>query len=91
MDAKFISVFPFIVHSVRLFDDQNRFLKKIVLTGKICALEKAANLFSFTERTIETFRELKEELIPLLIGWKYQKIYGRGPFKGSNLYRYLNP
>lgn len=73
MDAKFISVFPFIAHSVRLFDDQNRFLKKIVLTGKICALEKAANLFSFTERTIETFRELKEELIPLLIDENIKK------------------
>lgn len=73
MDTKLISIFPFIANSVRLFDDQNRFLKKIVLTGKICALEKAANLFSFTERTIETFRELKEELIPLLIDENIKK------------------
>lgn len=67
MDSKLLSIFPFITNSVKLFDDQNRFLKKIILTGKICALEKAANLFSFTEKTIETFSNLKEELIPLLI------------------------
>jgi hypothetical protein len=68
MDStKFLEIFPFIRNSVNLFDDQNRFLKKIILTGKIAALEKAANLFSFTEKTIETFSELKEELIPLLI------------------------
>ncbi|MFA5215768.1 hypothetical protein [Sulfuricurvum sp.] len=68
MDStKFLEIFPFIRNSVNLFDDQNRFLKKIILTGKICALEKAANLFSFTEKTIETFSNLKEELIPLLI------------------------
>ncbi|HEX5330771.1 cache domain-containing protein [Sulfuricurvum sp.] len=65
--APYISLFPFINQSVKLFEDQNRFLKKIILTGKICALEKAANLFSFTEKTIETFSDLKEELIPLLI------------------------
>lgn len=67
MDSKLLTIFPFISNSVKLFDDQNRFLKKIILTGKICALEKAANLFSFTEKTTETFRDLKEELIPLLI------------------------
>lgn len=66
-NTKLLGIFPFIAHSVKLFDDQNRFLKKIILTGKICALEKAANLFSFTENTIETFHDLKEELIPLLI------------------------
>jgi hypothetical protein len=65
--SQYISLFPFIAQSVKLFDEQNRFLKKIILTGKICALEKAANLFSFTEKTIETFSDLKEELIPLLI------------------------
>lgn len=67
MDKKLLSVFPFITNSVQLFEDQNRFLKKIILTGKISALEKAANLFTFTEKTIETFNDLKEELIPLLI------------------------
>lgn len=73
MDNKLISIFPFISNSIRLFDDQNRFLQKIVLTGKISALEKASNLFSFTERTIETFKELKEELIPLLINENMKK------------------
>ncbi len=66
-ETKYLNLFPFIGQSVKQFDDQNRFLKKIILTGKICALEKAANLFSFTEKTIETFSDLKEELIPLLI------------------------
>lgn len=65
--TKFLDLFPFIRSSVELFDDQNRFLKKVILTGKISALDKAANLFSFTEKTIETFSGLKEELIPLLI------------------------
>lgn len=65
--TKFLTIFPFIENSVKLLDDQNRFLKKIILTGKICALEKAANLFSFTEKTIDTFSDLKSELIPLLI------------------------
>jgi len=66
-NSKFLTIFPFIENSVKLLDEQNRFLKKIILTGKICALEKAANLFSFTENTIITFSDLKEELIPLLI------------------------
>ena len=67
MNSKIINLFPFIESSVKLFDNQNRFLKMIVLTGKISALEKASNLFAFTEKTIDTFQELKEELIPLLI------------------------
>lgn len=66
-NSKFLTIFPFIESSVKLLEGQNRFLKKIILTGKIAALEKAANLFTFTEKTIETFSELKEELIPLLI------------------------
>lgn len=66
-------LFPFIQKSVQLFDGQNRFLKKIILTGKICAIEKAANLFSFTEKTIETFSNLQEELIPLLIDENLKK------------------
>ena len=66
-DSQLLELFPFIRNSVELFDNQNRFLKKIILTGKISALEKAANLFSFTEKTIETFTDLKDELIPLLI------------------------
>lgn len=67
MESKLLEIFPFIQNSIKLLDDQNRFLKKIILTGKICALEKAANLFSFTENTIITFSDLKAELIPLLI------------------------
>lgn len=63
----FLNLFPFVENSVKLFDDQNRFLNKIVLTGKIAALEQAANLFTFTEKTILTFSNLKEELIPLLV------------------------
>lgn len=66
-NSKFLTIFPFIENSVKLLDDQNRFLKKIILTGKICALEKASNLFTFTEKTIVTFSDLKAELIPLLI------------------------
>ncbi|MCX6074856.1 MAG: hypothetical protein NTY39_11085 [Campylobacterales bacterium] len=66
-EKKLLEIFPFIQRSVNLFNDQNRYLKKIILTGKICALDKAANLFSFTEKTTETFVTLKEELIPLLL------------------------
>ncbi|MDP3293101.1 MAG: hypothetical protein Q8M43_13835 [Sulfuricurvum sp.] len=66
-------LFPFIQRNVQLFDGQNRFLKKIILTGKICAIEQAANLFSFTEKTIETFSSLQEELIPLLIDENLKK------------------
>jgi hypothetical protein len=80
MDEKHIEIFPFISRSIRLFDDQNRFLKKILLTGKISSLEKAANLFAFTERTIQTFTELKEELIPLLINANLKKVHRRDPF-----------
>jgi len=72
-DTQLRDLFPFIGNSVELFDNQNRFLKKIILTGKISALEKAANLFSFTEKTIATFSDLKDELIPLLIDENVKK------------------
>jgi len=66
-DNGFFEIFPAIKTITEAFEYQNAMLNKIVLTGKINALEIAENLFDFTEKTAETFAILQEKLIENLL------------------------
>ena len=62
-DNGLFEIFPMIKTISDSFEYQNSMLNKIVLTGKINALEIAENLFDFTQKTAETFTSLQEKLI----------------------------
>jgi len=62
-DNGLFEVFPAIQTISEAFEYQNAMLNKIVLTGKISALEIAENLFNFTEQTAKTFTELQAEIV----------------------------
>ena len=66
-DKGFFEIFPAVKTITQAFEYQNSMLNKIVLTGKINALEIAENLFEFTEKTAETFSNLQEQLIENLL------------------------
>jgi hypothetical protein len=66
-DDGFFEIFPFIKTITHAFEYQNSMLNKIVLTGKINALEIAENLFDFTEKTADTFAILQKKLIENLL------------------------
>jgi len=66
-DNGFFEIFPAIKTITEAFEYQNAMLNKIVLTGKINALEIAENLFDFTEQTADTFAILQEKLIENLL------------------------
>jgi len=56
-------IFPAIQTISEAFEYQNEMLNKIVLTGKINALDIAENLFNFTEQTAKTFTELQAQIV----------------------------
>lgn len=66
-DDGFFEIFPAIKTITQAFEYQNSMLNKIVLTGKINALEIAENLFDFTEKTADTFAILQKKLIENLL------------------------
>jgi len=66
-DEGLFEIFPMIETISNSFEYQNATLNKIVLTGKINALEIAENLFNFTEQTAQTFSELQAKLIKHLL------------------------
>jgi len=66
-DDGFFEVFPAVKTITEAFEYQNGMLNKIVLTGKINALEIAENLFEFTEQTADTFAILQEKIIENLL------------------------
>jgi hypothetical protein len=66
-DNGFFEIFPAIKTITQSFEYQNAMLNKIVLTGKINALEIAENLFDFTEKTADTFAILQKKLIENLL------------------------
>ncbi len=55
-------------------EQQNKFMNKVTLTGKINAMDVAANLFEFTDKTAEIFDELKSELINALLDENMKKV-----------------
>ena len=66
-DNGLFKVFPAIETIANELEYQNQMLNKIVLTGKINALNIAENLFNFTEKTAQTFAELQNHLIENLL------------------------
>ena len=66
-DNGLFKVFPAIETIANELEYQNQMLNKIVLTGKINALNIAENLFNFTEQTAQTFAELQNHLIENLL------------------------
>ena len=66
-DNGLFNIFPVIESIAKELEYQNSMLNKIVLTGKINALNIAENLFNFTEQTAQTFAKLQTELIENLL------------------------
>jgi len=54
-----LEIFPFINQTKLDLEKQNKFLNKVTLIDKINALNVAANLFEFTDKTAIIFGELK--------------------------------
>lgn len=78
-----LSLFPFAKHTSDNIEQQNRFLKKISLTGKINALDFSANLFNYTDETIEKFESLKVELVEALVEENLNKVNGELALKAQ--------
>jgi len=66
-DNGLFKIFPAIETIATELEYQNQMLNKIVLTGKINALNIAENLFNFTEKTAQTFSNLQTQLIENLL------------------------
>ena len=81
--TKLLDVFPFIKKTMTDLEQQNKFLNKVTLTGKINALDVAANLFEFTDKTAVIFDELKVELIDALLQENINKIVNELSFKSK--------
>jgi len=78
-----LSIFPFIHKTMQDLEKQNKFLNKVTLTGKINALDVAANLFEFTDKTAVIFDELKVELIEALLEENIKKLSSELKFKAK--------
>jgi len=78
-----LEVFPFIKETMIDLEQQNKFLNKVTLTGKINALDVAANLFEFTDKTAIVFDELKVELINALLQENIKKVSNELSFKAK--------
>jgi len=82
-DNGLFEVFPMIETIAESFEYQNSMLNKIVLTGKISALEIAENLFNFTEQTAQTFAELQSELILHMLKENKKELYSKAKIKAN--------
>ena len=82
-DNGLFEIFPMIETISESFEYQNSMLNKIVLTGKINALEIAENLFNFTEQTAQTFAELQSKLIEHLLKENQKELYSKAKIKAQ--------
>ena len=78
-----LELFPFAKQTNDNIEKQNKFLRKISLTGKINALDFSANLFTYTDETIVKFSTLKEELIQALVEEDSNKVVGELKLKAQ--------
>jgi len=74
-DNGLFKIFPVIETITKELEYQNSMLNKIVLTGKINALNIAENLFNFTEQTAKTFASLQTELIKSLLDENRKELF----------------
>jgi len=82
-DNGMFEIFPAINTISDAFEYQNAMLNKIVLTGKINALEIAENLFNFTEQTAKTFTELQSQIISSLIREYREELFSKSKMKSK--------
>ena len=82
-DNGMFEIFPAINTISEAFEYQNAMLNKIVLTGKINALEIAENLFNFTEQTAQTFTELQAKIISSLISEYKEELFSKAQIKSK--------
>jgi len=82
---EFLTIFPFIHQTQLALEKQNKLLNRVTLTGKINALDIAANLFEFTDRTTSVFDEIKTNLIDALLEENIHKIQNELDFKSKTL------
>ena len=80
-DDGLFEVFPAIQTISEAFEYQNSMLNKIVLTGKINALEIAENLFNFTEQTAQTFTELQSQIVLNLLRENKEELFTKAKTK----------
>jgi len=78
-----LDIFPFVKQTMIDLEQQNKFMNKVTLTGKINALHVASNLFEFTDKTAVIFDELKTELIHALLEENIKKITNELRFKSK--------
>jgi len=89
-DNGLFEVFPMIETISKSFEYQNSMLNKIVLTGKINALEIAENLFNFTEQTAQTFAELQSKLILHLLEENKKELLNKAKIKSRTISNFLS-
>jgi len=89
-DDGLFEVFPMIETISKSFEYQNSMLNKIVLTGKINALEIAENLFNFTEQTAQTFAELQSKLILHLLEENKKELLNKAKIKSRTISNFLS-
>ena len=88
-DNGLFEIFPAIKTITEAFEDQNSMLNKIVLTGKINALDIAENLFDFTEKTADTFASLQENIIETLLDENKKAIMKKANLKLNTILHIL--
>ena len=89
-DTELFEIFPAIESISSAFEYQNSMLNKIVLTGKINALEIAENLFNFTEQTAQTFTELQTKLIENLLEENKKELLSKAKIQAKTFINMLN-
>ena len=82
-DNGLFKVFPAIETIASELEYQNQMLNKIVLTGKINALNIAENLFNFTEKTAQTFANLQAKLIENLLEENKKELISKASSKAQ--------
>ncbi len=89
-DNGLFNIFPVIESIAKELEYQNSMLNKIVLTGKINALNIAENLFNFTEQTAQTFAKLQTELIENLLEENKKELLSKTKSKAKVAINTLN-
>jgi len=89
-NTELFEIFPAIESISSAFEYQNSMLNKIVLTGKINALEIAENLFNFTEQTAQTFTELQTKLIENLLEENKKELLSKAKIQAKTFINMLN-
>ena len=72
--SNILELFPYVVQTKKGIEEQNKFLQKISLTGKINTVDESIILFANVDQAIEKFSILEEKLVNALIKETLDKI-----------------